>query len=1357
MNGSPPQPSRLLKVSAACAKWALGLLAGCCLLLALAWGALHGWIVPRIADYRPAMERQASRALGVPVRIGHVTAHDSGLVPSVELQAVELLDPEGHTALRLPRIVVSLSPRALWNRGFDQLFIDSPELDVRRAADGRIYVAGLDLSSGERGDGSGADWFFRQGEFAIRGGTLRWTDEMRNAPELGLTDVDLVVRNGARSHELRIDATPPGRWGDRFTIMGSFRQPLLSVHPGRWQDWNGELFADFRRVDLKELRRHARLGVEMESGHGAVRAWADVADGQVVGGTADIAVADVVTRLGEDLAPLGLASLSGRIGGKWRTNGFDFEARDLQFITDQGQRWPGGNLSVSWTQGDGKALAAGELKADRLDLAALRQLGGRLPLGRPTHAALAAYAPEGLVENVQARWQGDLRAPQKYQAKGRVSGLHVAAGAATRRPDGRVSPGSPGIRNATLDFDVSEAGGSAKLAMQGGALEFPGVFEEPVLPFDRLAGDLQWQFAGDRLTVTANGLKFSNADAQGEMQASWHTGDDAAHRYPGLLDLTASLGRANGARVWRYLPLSLPATARDYVRDSVQQADVTEARARVKGDLRAFPFAQARSGEFRITAQVRDATYAFAPHVPQRPAALPWPVLTQLSGQLVFDRTSMRVEDAQARLNNAPGLRVRAEAAVADLAHTSVDVTGEVRGPLAEALGIVQHSAINALTQEALGRATATGNTQLQLKLALPIAQIERSTVLGTVTLANNDVQITPDTPTLGRAKGTVTFNERGFSLQGTQARTLGGDVRLEGGTRSGGIDNAVVVRAQGNATAEGLRQARELGFLARLARHASGGASYAMTLTFRKAVPEILVTSNLQGLALNLPAPLAKTSDTVLPLRYENALLRDSATTTGQADQLSVDLGRIASVSYVRDLAGGEPRVLRGAIALGLAAGETAALPEQGVTANIALGTTDLDAWQQVLNGLSAGSTGAPRGGAADAGAASGYLPTVLAVRARALTVQGRTLHNLVVGGGREGPLWRANVDADEMSGYLEYREPSGAGAGRVYGRLARLSIAAAAASAVETLLDEQPASIPALDVIVNDFDLRGRKLGRLEIDAVNRGAGAVQREGGVREWRLNKLSLTTPEAAFTATGNWAAVDAQGAGPRSPERRRTVMNFRLDVGDAGGLLSRFGMKDIVRAGQGRMEGQIAWLGSPLALDYPSMTGAFHADIERGQFLKADPGLAKLLGVLSLQALPRRLSLDFRDVFSEGFAFDFVRGDITIQEGIAATNNLQMKGVNAAVAMEGKADLARETQDLHVVVVPEINAGTASLVAAAINPAIGLGTFLAQMFLRQPLARAATQQFQIDGTWADPRITKLVRQQPADTRGASNN
>jgi uncharacterized protein YhdP len=263
----------------------------------------------------------------------------------------------------------------------------------------------------------------------------------------------------------------------------------------------------------------------------------------------------------------------------------------------------------------------------------------------------------------------------------------------------------------------------------------------------------------------------------------------------------------------------------------------------------------------------------------------------------------------------------------------------------------------------------------------------------------------------------------------------------------------------------------------------------------------------------------------------------------------------------------------------------------------------------------------------------------------------------------------------------------------------------------------------------VVDDFELMGRQLGRAEIDAVNRG-------GAAREWRLNRLVFTNPDAVFTAQGSWGAVAGR-------DERRTSMDFKLEITDAGQLLNRMGMKDVLRRGRGRLEGQVNWVGSPFSLDHATLGGQLQIDVESGQFLKADPGIAKLLGVLSLQALPRRLTLDFRDVFSAGFAFDFLRGDATIENGVATTNNLQMKGVNAAVLMDGSADIAKETQNIRVVVVPEINAGTAALVATAINPVIGLGTFLAQAVLSRPLILAATQEFQIDGTWTDPKITRV--------------
>ena len=1364
MNDRSPSPSRSLKAYAIVAKGLLWLLMTAWLVLALAWGALHGWIVPRIGELRPDLEIEAGRVLGVPVRIGSITARSEGLIPSFELIDVVLLDPQGRAALRLPRVLAALSPRSLWNLGFEQLYIDQPELDVRRAADGQIYVGGLDFSRGADSDGRASEWFFRQAEFVVRQGTVRWTDEMRAAPPLALGQVDFVMRNGARKHALRLDATPPPEWGERFSLRGLFRQPLLSTRHGRWQEWDGELHADFSRVDVSQLRRYANLGAEVSQGHGAVRAWIDVAHAQFTGGAADIVLADVNTRLGASLAPLALRTVSGRVGGKrLGEGGFEFGTQALNFETLDGLRWPGGNVFVSWVPAEGRRPAQGEIRADRLDLSALSQVASRLPLGAATHSALAAYAPKGLVETLQAKWQGPLDALQTYQARGRAVRLEIAARPGQAAAGAPAAAGTPGVRGASVDFDLSDAGGKGRFAVAKGAIEVPGVFEDPVVPLDELSADVKWQLSGQAISTTVSNLKFTNADAQGEGQATWRTAEGAA-RFPGVLDLQASMSRADGARVHRYLPLGVSKSARDYVRESVIQGTATGARFRVKGNLKDFPFADPRQGEFRVTTDVRNVTYAYVPRSAVKGTAT-WPALTQLSGELLFLGNGMQVKNAVGRLAGAPGLQVKAQAQIPDFRTTTVAVTGEVRGPLTQSLGLVNTSALAEMTNNALARATATGNADLKLQLDLPIATLEKSRVLGTVTLAGNDIQITPDSPMLARSRGAVTFNEHGFALVGTQARALGGDVRLEGGSRSGAAANdpTVLLRAQGTATAEGLRQAREIGFVSRLARDASGSAAYTVTLAVRRGEPEIGVTTNLQGMALALPAPLTKAAEAALPVRYESALVREPiAAAPGSParlqDQLTVEVGRIASVVYVRDLSGPEPRVVRGSIAVGLAPGETAALPEQGVTANINLAAFNADAWEAVLGQASGAAAGAGSLRTDAGSAASTYLPTVLAVRARELVVEGRTLHNVVVGGSRDGLVWRANVDANELNGYVEFRQSSsGLGGGRLHARLARLSIAASAATEVEALLDEQPENLPALDIVVEDFELRGKKLGRMEIEAVNRGAATVAREGGVREWRLNKLNLAMPEAVFSATGNWAGLNAQPAaarpGQRAPaERRRTVMNFKLDIADSGQLLARFGMKDVVRRGRGRMDGQVAWLGSPLTLDYPSMNGNFFINVEGGQFLKADPGLAKLLGVLSLQSLPRRLALDFRDVFTEGFAFDFVRGDVTIQQGIAATNNLQMKGVNAAVLMEGKADIARETQDIKVVVVPEINAGTASLVATVINPAIGLGTFLAQMFLRQPLIRAATQEFHIDGTWSDPRVTRVDRRAAAENR-----
>ena len=1377
MNDTTSSPSRLLKITAVTARWLLGLLLGAWLLLALSVVVLHIWIVPRIGDYRVALEAQATRAIGVPVLIGSITARSGSIFPTVELRDVVLQDARKQEALRLERVVASVSPRSLWNLSFEQLYIEGPEVEVRRDALGKLHVAGLDMSTDTTGGGDGADWFFAQREVVVQGGTVRWTDDLRKTIPLLLTDVQFVARNGSRSHSIRLDATPPAGWGERFTLRGKFRQPLLSVRSGNWRTWDGQLYADLPYIDVTRLGRYVDLDARIREGSGGMRLWVDVNDGRLTGAMADLALAKIDVSFAKGRQPLVLRGVTGRLAGKMTDETLEFSTTNLQFDTSDGMRWPGGNLWFQHTPAKERAPERGAVRADRLDLAAIALIADRLPLGNATRKLIESYEPHGLVERIDASWQGSPGAPDKYQLRGRVSNFgiasqpgeqadvppraaeapaagrsgprpaapaHGATAAATTEPP-PVPVGTPGVRGATIDFDANQAGGSASLSIAKGALDLPGVFEEPVIPIDQLSSQLQWKLDGEAAQLQLSNLRFSNVDAEGEAQASWRTSDPdvsrSAARYPGVLDLQGKLTRADGTRVYRYLPLHIPKHTRDYVRDAVTKGTASTVDFKVKGDLHDMPFMDPRHGDFRITARVADVTYAYVP--PTAGTKVVWPALSGLSGELVFERAGMLVRNARGRIVGAPGVEVtKAEAQIADMAHHAplLKVDAQAKGPLNELL-----QAGAPLTGEAestLAAMHATGNGDYRLRLELPLSALDKSKVQASVALSDNEIRLSPQAPTLSQAKGTLSFTESGFSLAGVQARALGGAIRVEGSGRFGGAAQELNFRVQGTATADGLRAAREVDWLARLAANTTGSTPYALNFSVRDGATEFLVTSTLQGLALQLPPPLSKAADDSMPLRVEKkVVLREARPGSAPSvlhDQISVELGRAASVVYVRDIAGAEARVLRGGIGIGLAAGESAAPPDRGVFANLRFTRLDVGAWQSMFGAATgkASEAAATPSGAIDS---LSYLPTIIALRAQELVLGGRTLHNVVLGGTREGQLWRANVDATELSGYAEYRHDQ---AGRLYARLARLKIARSEATAVESLLDEQPSTLPALDIAVEDFELFGHRLGRAEVEAVNRG-------GAGREWRLNRLALSNPDANFTAQGTWAAPP--GSTPvAGRDQRRTSMDFKLEIADAGALLTRFGMKDVVRRGRGRLEGDVQWTGSPFSLDYPSLSGQLQINVETGQFLKADPGMAKLLGVLSLQALPRRLTLDFRDVFSQGFAFDFLRGDVRIEQGVASTNNLQMKGVNAAVLMDGSADLARETQNIRVVVVPEISAGTAALVATAINPAIGIGAFLAQMVLSRPLIAAATQEFQIDGTWTDPKITRVPRRSPPE-------
>ena len=1308
---------------------------GAWFLLLAAWLALHWLILPNIEQWRTPIEERASAALGINVKIGRIEVRSGGWVPAFELGDVALLDAQGREALHLQRVSAAVSARSLLHLAprFEQLLIDAPTLEVRRDVNGRLSVAGFDMAS-DAGDGSAADWFFSQREFVIRGGALRWIDEQRSAQPVTFSDVQLVVRNTLRRHNLRLDATPPPELGERFAVRGRFSQALLARR-GDWRQWSGTLYTSLPLVDVQALREHVSTPFELHQGRGALRAWVEFKEGRPMTATVDAALQAVTLRLGPSLDPLGLAEFSGRFDAARQADGVSLAAHKLSFRTDDGQVWPAGLVRLGLHQADDGQLGAslapltgGDFSADLLDLGVMAHLAARLPLPEAARHSLDDLAPQGEVRALRLQWNGPLENPSTYQLDAQATALALAA-----RPPPSPAPhalGRPGLRNASIVVSANEKGGTAAFAMADGALDLPGVFDEPVVPFHSLDAQLAWRIAAGasadapKVELDARNVRFANADASGRFDASWSTGAGSAAKgrgahLPGVLDLQGQLDGGHALRVARYLPRDLPETARRYVEQAVRGGALPTVAFKVKGDMADFPASNAQQGEFRIAARVQDASLDFAP-------GQGWPLLTKIRGELVFDRNAMSIRDASGQLGALAVSGVNG--GIANLADRSVlQLEGNSNASLSDGLALVNTTPIGGWIGHALAPTTGTGSAELKLGFEIPLDE-RPSTAKGSLTLAGSDLRLRPDLPMLRGARGRIAFTHDSFALEGIRAQVLGGDATLDGGLASDGV---LRFSAQGVASAEGLRAATELPPLAALAASFSGQAPYRLALSGSLSQPEVLLTSTLQGLASDLPAPLKKMADGSLPLRLQiRPEPRGAADAGPLRDTLSVDLGNLAQARFVREFGsnGNVSRVLRGGIALG--PGATAPTPASGVQALVQLPSFDADAWQNVMTRWDSPAA-SPRAASA---APSLYEPNTVALHLDALTVAGRRMTRVVAGLSRADNVWRSTVEADQLAGYAEWRGSADA-PGQIYARLKRLSLPPSEADSVESMLESPSASQPALDIVIDDFTLRDTNLGRVEIRAEHRAAA----EGAGYDWRLTKLAMTVPEAHLDASGQWLKPSA------ATQRRRSLIDLRLDVSDSGALLERLGTHGALRGGKGVLSGQLGWIGSPLSPDIASLSGTLEVSVASGQFLKAEPGAARLLGVLSLQALPRRLLLDFRDVFDQGFAFDSVAGNVRVDQGVAHTNNLRMRGVQAVVLMEGSADLIKETQDLRVIVVPEINAGTASLAYAVINPAIGLGTFLAQLVLRKPIIAAGTREFRVTGPWADAKVDVVPR------------
>ncbi len=1267
-------------------------------IVALALLVLRYAVLPEIDRHRGDLERALSDSLGLRVSVAAVDAHWQGLRPYLGLHQLQIFDRNGRLALSFDRVNTEFAWSSLlfWDLRLHRLDLANPTLEIRREADGQVYVGGIALNApGERG--GFVNWLLKQNRIVIRDATLHWDDAQRAAPRLTLSRVNLRLENHGARHLFGITAEPPRGLAARLDVRGDLR----GRDPDRLDRWRGQAYAALDYADLAVWRTWLDYPIDLPRGSGALRLWLDFADRQVESLTADVALADVELRLARELRMLELRRLSGRLSAKLPVSGFEFTSRQLALETRDAVRIEPTDALLRWTPAAGKRVARGDLVANQLDLLAVAKLADFLPLDVALKQRLNELAPRGGLADLKVHWGGSAERLTDYAFRARLDAVGLEA-----------QGDRPGFNGISGTVEGSERGGRLILMSRNGAVDLPAVFPEPRIAFQELNTQATWSvLEGEagvpaKVDVELQSLSFINQDAAGSAFGNYRYTPGT----PGEIDLSAQLTRGEGPAVWRYLPLAVGANVREWLRKGLFGGRSGDTKLRLKGELEHFPFVDSKLGTFQVSGRFAGAKLRYAQG---------WPELTDIDGTLLFEGKRMLIQAGKASIFGVRLTDVQAE--IPDLlTHTDeiLNLKGRGTGPTQDFLRYIEASPVGEHIDHFTKDMRADGAGTLRIGATMNLRGPARARVKGEFELSDNRIFADPALPALTSASGRIQFTESELTLRDGSASLLGSPLSIAAQT---GGDGELAIDARGSATIANMRQELSWPML----DHLSGTTAWRAQLKVRKNAATMTFDSDLRGLASSLPEPFNKSAAEAMALRFERLQGPQAANVeeplaaglSAGHDLLRASLGTAGSAVLMRRRDGSKYVVERG----GIGVGEAAPLPERGVALAAKFGFIDGDAWRRVL---------AVGGGAgAEKGTGTGLPIDSITLRAARMTVFDRSFEDLGLRASLREDIWHAQVTSGELIGTLSWQ---GQGRGRLVARLKELALAEVESDGARPPgEDAHPKELPSVDLTAEAFSLRGKALGKLELLAANQ----------ADSWKIERLSIANPEGSLSGKGEWRGASKAGQGSS------VRLDFKLESNDAGKLLDRLGYADMLRRGAATLDGDVVWQGVPTRIDYPSLDGSLRLNAKSGQFNKLDPGVGRLLGVLSLQALPRRITLDFRDVFSEGFAFDSISGSMNLRRGIMDTQDLSIQGPAAKVRMVGEVNLTQETQDMRVRVQPTLSESVA-IGAAIANPVAGVAAFVAQKMFKDPIEQMFAFEYAVTGGWADPKVERIERSLP---------
>ena len=936
----------------------------------------------------------------------------------------------------------------------------------------------------------------------------------------------------------------------------------------------------------------------------------------------------------------------------------------------------------TWPVGDLAAtLTTGDTDTRRLDLAA--DYLGLEGLSRLMLLRPPSAAVAEALDSLQAK--GELR---DFRVTATLDGQDDTWRAQTRFVDLETQPWGdiPGIQNLSGQLHAQQDHLQLKLDSRDSQLNFTGLFRNP-LALSRLSGQLDvvdqgeenWLVRSDTLRATTPHL-----DTTTRLLLQQRP------QQPLHIDLQTDFANGDAGNASLYYPTGIMGEELvAWLDRSIRSGRIPSGSALMYGPVDDFAFESSRTGSFQVVFDVEDVELDYHSG---------WPQISNLDAALKFHGNQLDITAREGRIYSSEIGRLSAHIGRLDPV-SPIHIQGQLDGPLKNALQVLQEEAL----RERFGRfaegLAADGDSRLTLDFTVPLGDDGEYALDGRLGFEQAGLALPDWDFALNEIDGQLAFDLDGLSAKGIEARAMGAPISVDVSPLP---DGTTQIRAKAHLSKAAI--ARQLPSLP--LAPASGSADFVIDVEIppdsapADSPTMLAVKSDLTGMRIDLPEPFGKLPENRTELSMELPLDSD---------------GALGSLRYGDRLAarfdGAGKRV-----DLILGGGQASLGDKPGIRVRGRLDEIDIATWSDQLSALGGNRENTSH-------------KVSLDLDIGRLTAGDIAFEQLRLTASGADRRWQGRIDAPDVNGAFDIPEDAKTGDARIALQRLKLHVPPDEEDTPPSPMPDptagpDPHSLPGLDLTIQALTINEAELGQLQLTAQHDVAGL----------RLTRFTLEGGQLELDANGNWT---------RSDDGNNSGFSGTISVKDLGSLLVDLGYSRQLEDTGGSIGFTLAWPGDPSQLHRATLDGTLNLDIGAGRLVELDPGVTRVVGLLNLNALTRRLRLDFSDVYKKGYSFDSIEGDFSFAEGAARTDNLVVLGPTGRIDLEGSADLIARTLNQKVKVTPSLDATLPIAGTLAGGPIAGVAVLVAQRVMSDEVDKINRFEYSVRGPWSDPEVKQL--------------